>query len=413
MAAPTLVRILAVCAALAFTGVASIAQKTREKPKPKSEDAKDSFYCAMHGQIRMPGKGKCPICGMDLIRQPPARVSTPIEVRDGKLREFCVQYIDRAMKHIDQHSNAPRDVIVTAWSRWHGDSVRDRLRSLLNSTDLNCVAAAATELDRLDDREALPAMYRLLADRRLRLRFSYYCDRHVDKSYSESGVCSVCKRKLSVGVESGLLTARLVLAGAIHHLGGEAGFAALEKMSEGPFGAWAYDPLALRDTPRVRRVLAAGTAHQEEFTRDLAHAAQLKLGVIRDLDAARRQLKSPHLRPRRVMVTALRKLAATSATARAALQEFVARKDLARGERAAAAIALAKRGDAHYLDFILDAVTRARHEELASSEIQALGEVGTSKHLFVLERVIKKSPRNRATAVAAVLSILGREKRKK
>ena len=191
---------------------------------------------------------------MNLIRHVRAPERKPIEVPDGKLQEFCVDYLERAMKNLENPDSASPHLVIPTFALWHGEAARKPLRSLLGSSNLECVGAVAVELGRLEDREALPAMIRLLGEPRLRLRFRHYCERHPKKTYAASGTCAVCKGGLNVSIDGGLLTAHLGLAGAIHRLGGEAGLAALEKLLAGPFGSRAYAYLAQRDTPDVRRL---------------------------------------------------------------------------------------------------------------------------------------------------------------
>jgi Cu(I)/Ag(I) efflux system membrane fusion protein len=60
-------RLLAVLAGLGVVGAAGILILSTVHRPADSEAQAGAWTCSMHPQVRLPGPGKCPICGMDLI----------------------------------------------------------------------------------------------------------------------------------------------------------------------------------------------------------------------------------------------------------------------------------------------------------------------------------------------------------
>lgn len=63
--------------------------------------APDAFWCPMHIDMRSPAAGKCPICGMDLVRIPPLRLGEYRLDVDMGPRDLRLQVTDPAGKPVN------------------------------------------------------------------------------------------------------------------------------------------------------------------------------------------------------------------------------------------------------------------------------------------------------------------------
>ena len=113
------------------------------------------YRVLMDPAVQIAKKGSCPICGMEMV---PTKRGEPIEIPDGKLEEFCKHYIDEAMEQIEQHQGPQIYLIVGGYVALHGNASVTTLRSLLSSTNFDCVAQSAAQLRILGDHDSIPTL---------------------------------------------------------------------------------------------------------------------------------------------------------------------------------------------------------------------------------------------------------------
>jgi len=161
----------------------------QRKPPRNSE-----FACPMHPQVRTPENGTCPICGMNLVAVAPR--SKKIEIPAGGLRAYCESYIEAALQ-ARRIGIAAASELVSAHVALRNKDCRERLRRLLGVAEYEWLSAVALHLGRLQDRESIPLLEKLLAGDKVRISETYYCQEHVDLTQEVPGKCRRCGKPLS------------------------------------------------------------------------------------------------------------------------------------------------------------------------------------------------------------------------
>ncbi len=373
----------------------------------RGKETTENYSCSMHPQIRMEKPAKCPICLLELIPvyEPPEK---PISVPEGKLQEFCEAYITEAMSNIEKEEPFKAHAIVASYVDIYGKDSVERLRELLKSSSLEWVAVGAFHLGQMGDRKSIPTLKQLLASNRLQLpEMTFECPNHPQDTYFEPGRCPKCQTELLGSLRGDLMNARFLIAGALHAMNQPAGLEALKEMLRNPYyRAFAYGPLALRDTRDTRQLLEAGAQSEHEYHRVQAIESLLRLGDNRYIEQAIKLLDSSNEPVRYSAIRGLAKVC--DFKAQEALVKFLKRKDINLYEQLAAAQGLVALGKQEYIKFIVDACANASSDRDASSEFLALGEVGGMEHLPLLKNAIEKNTHNRIWAVAAAIKILNK-----
>ena len=348
------------------------------------DEAVKWWTCSMHPQIRQQRFGHCPICGMELIPVVAAEEET-ISVPEGKLREFCEERIERAVARMKEREQGEAFIVLRAYVQGAGKEVLPRLRKLLTSPDLNYVSAAAYELGKLNDREAVPQLKKLLESKRL--------------AFPPAGE--------SVRME--VFSARFSVAGALYQMEQPEGLQALLKMRKGWAGIHAYAGLALRDTKEAREVLAQGAQDKHPVARAYALAALLELGEKEHLEDIVEFLESEDGQVRFTAVASLSRAALPET--QGALVSFLSRDDVPQYQKVAVAAGLVRMGKKEYLRFIVDSLENPERHGIPGHEMQSLGELGGEEHLPVLRAAIENDRYSRTRAAAAALMIMRRSEK--
>ena len=99
-------KILTTLFALVISGTMVFAQDTtktekKQMVKTNMEMQKDSVYytCTMHPEVRMDSPGKCPTCGMDLVKKT-VKAATNSNKSEGLTTYYCTM-------HPEETSNKP------------------------------------------------------------------------------------------------------------------------------------------------------------------------------------------------------------------------------------------------------------------------------------------------------------------
>ncbi len=368
----------------------------------KLETQKTEFLCPMHPDVRQTKQTPCLVCGMDMVKasRPPTKVHVPLI----GLRDYCEDYVRKSL-----HGPVPAGVstfeIVAAHVALKGNAWQRDLHSLLRRPEQGWVIAAAFQLGKLKDRQAIPALQMLMANGTSHLAHKFYCPQHPKVKADEAGKCSDCGTQLSP--TNHLILNQQYAAGALHEMGDEEALRTLERAARTRNGTFTLPLLALRDTASVRTTLAEATADSKSPQhRAAAVLAQVQLGIEESLAPAIQLLEDndPKVRCRTIWALGVSGLD----KAKKPLLQIAHGLDQLLSDRIIAATALVKLGHQEQVSFLMDSFHKASEHEDRYQVCYSLGEVGDARALPLLQTAIETGEL-RDIAVTAAAKILGRE----